>query len=237
MTVKRTIKFIQSLSALALLCLSAYSYSQSAFNLNDPNIVYKDKEGNPMTKDSVMSFISKGNFGMMKKDLGDGKTEIRLVRQTKVETDERAKATKEWISKWIGKPFPNFNLSTLKGNSIKPSDLNGKVVVINFWFTGCQPCIAEMPKLNELVSNFEGQPVVFLAFTFNDKEAIEKFILKRDFKYAQLPNARDLIKELTVDTYPTHMILDKSGIIKEIEIGATEDIYNKLAALINKVAQ
>ena len=113
--------------------------AQSALDINDPNIIYKDRDGNLMSKDSLANFVSKGNFGMMKKDLGNGKMEIRLIPQTKSDNDERAKTSNAWISKWIDKPFPDFNLLSLSGKSTKLSDLYGNVVVINFWFTGCKP--------------------------------------------------------------------------------------------------
>jgi thiol-disulfide isomerase/thioredoxin len=223
---------------LAVLFVFFFSYSiqaQTSFGINDPNIVYKDKDGNLMTKDSVESFISKGSFSMMKKDLGDGKIEIRLIRETKKDIDARANVSKEWISKWIDKPFPNFTLSTLTGKSINQTDLIGKVTVINFWFTGCQPCIGEMPQLNMLVKKYES--VNFLAFTFNETNAVKTFLTKHEFNYTQLPNAQELIKSLEIDSFPTHMIIDKNGIVRGIEIGATSNIYDTLVTLIDKVAQ
>ena len=215
-------------------CLFFFHSAQAQFDLKDPNMVYKDKDGKPMTMDSVMSFVSKGAFSMQKKDLGNGKTEVTLFRQSNEAVEKQIKAHKEWIAKWIGKPFPEFALSDFSGNLIKPSDLKGKAMVVNFWFTGCQPCIAEIPKLNKLVSSHEGQAIKFLAFSFNDKEVLEKSVRKHDFKYTQLSNAQKLIDELGINTYPTHMIIDKTGVIREIEIGANENIDKRLETLIEK---
>src|SRR5437762_1839939 len=49
----------------------------------------------------------------------------------------------------LGKPFPHFVAANEKGK-ISNDSLIGKVVLINFWFEGCQPCIAEFDALNEL---------------------------------------------------------------------------------------
>src|SRR5258705_13245601 len=93
--------------------------AQSTFNFKDPNIIYKDKDGEPMTMDSVMAFVTKGGFSMKKNDLGNGKTEIILFRESKDAIEKQRKEQKEWIAKWIGKPFPDFTLMDLGGNLVK----------------------------------------------------------------------------------------------------------------------
>lgn len=80
----------QSVIALAILILWINcANSQSLFDLNDSTIVFKDREGNRMSRDSVMSFASRGNFNITKKDIG-GKTEITLYRESKAESEARA---------------------------------------------------------------------------------------------------------------------------------------------------
>ena len=73
---------------------------------------------------------------------------------------------------------------------------------------------------------------VFLAFSFDDQETMERFMSKHDFHYTQFPNSKHLIAKLSVGTYPTHMVLDKTGIIRKIEVGAYLDIDEKLHATI-----
>lgn len=51
----------------------------------------------------------------------------------------------------LGVAAPNFQASTLDNKKIELSKLKGQVVVLNFWFTRCQPCIEEMPGFNKLV--------------------------------------------------------------------------------------
>lgn len=119
---------------------------------------------------------------------------------------------------------------------IKSTDLLNNITVINFWFTGCQPCIAEMPELNYLVDAYKGQPVNFVAFTFNDAESVKNFIQKHDFKYLQVPDARTLIKELGINSYPTHLV-DSKGIVRSMELGARVDIYDALDKEIVRLKQ
>jgi hypothetical protein len=58
---------------------------------------------------------------------------------------------------------------------------------------------------------------------------------KNSFSYVQLPDARGVISEMSINTFPTHIILDKSGIIREIVIGGSENIGERLKQLIDKV--
>ncbi|MGZ9275075.1 MAG: TlpA family protein disulfide reductase, partial [Nitrospira sp.] len=45
---------------------------------------------------------------------------------------------------------PDFTLPTLEGGAMSLTDLQGKVVMLNFWGTWCAPCAAEMPDLDAL---------------------------------------------------------------------------------------
>src|SRR4051812_43635177 len=60
---------------------------------------------------------------------------------------------------------PAFSLTSLEGERFDLAALRGKVVVLNFWFTGCAPCVAEFGKLNGLVNKFKNKEVVFIAPT------------------------------------------------------------------------
>ncbi len=44
--------------------------------------------------------------------------------------------------------LPEFEFQTLEGKTLRSADLKGQVLLLNFWFTRCRPCIAEMPLLN-----------------------------------------------------------------------------------------
>lgn len=231
---KRIQDIIQLLAFFSIYFFSNYGYAQS-FDLNDPNIIYKDINGKIMTKDSVKAFVSKGSFSIKRNETGSGKPEIVLYRITQEEDERNSKLTAEKWNKLLGTAFPPFDLKSTSGTSMTEKDLMGQVTVVNFWFTGCQPCIREMPELNKLTEKFKS--VNFVAFTFNDINSVKKFLAKHDFKYTQIPDAKGLIKVLDINTYPTHMILDKHGLLKQIEIGATADIYTKLESLIDKALQ
>lgn len=227
-------RFLKLLFTIFLLTnCTAFCYSQFSFSLDDTSIIYKDVYGKIMSRDSLTSFVSKGSFSIKKTELGNGKTEIILFRKTQEENEKETKLETEKMRKWINHSFPAFEIKNISGASVKNKDLQGKITVVNFWFTACQPCIREMPDLNNLVKQYQDS-VNFIAFTFNETQAVKTFLQKYHFDYMQLPGAEQLIKTLEISNYPTHMVLDKNGKIKEIEIGATDNIADKLAKLIEQ---
>jgi len=127
----------------------------------------------------------------------------------------------------------DFIAKDIHGNSYKLSELKGKVVVLNFWFTKCGPCIAEMPELNKLASNFKEEDVVFLALTFNKKGVVNDFLKSNPFAYTILANANDVITMYGVNSYPTSIVINKKGEIVLKELGYRTNIKEVLATSIN----
>ena len=54
------------------------------------------------------------------------------------------------LDKWVGKPFPDFKVKDTTGRVWTKADIIGKPFVLNYWHTGCRPCIKEMPELTHI---------------------------------------------------------------------------------------
>jgi len=132
-----------------------------------------------------------------------------------------------------GEKAYDFIATDLDGNTFKLSDLKGQVVILNFWFTNCGPCIQEMPELNNLADNFKNKKVKFLAVTFNKKEIVEQFLKTKDFNFTLIPNANNIISLYGVNTYPTTIVINKKGEIVTKEVGYRTNIKSVLTKAIN----
>ncbi|MGB6267671.1 MAG: TlpA disulfide reductase family protein [Olleya sp.] len=132
-----------------------------------------------------------------------------------------------------GEKALDFIATDLDGNTFKLSDLKGQVVVLNFWFTKCGPCVQEMPELNKLTENFKDKKVKFLAITFNQKDIIEQFLEEKDFKFTIVPNANDVVSLYGVNSFPTSIVIDKEGKISAKEVGYRTNIESVLTKAIN----
>ncbi len=73
-----------------------------------------------------------------------------------------------------GPKAPDFTLKTLDGGEVTLSDLEGKVVLVDFWSTTCDPCLAEMPELVKLYEEKKSQGFEILAVTIDGPETAAK---------------------------------------------------------------
>ena len=131
------------------------------------------------------------------------------------------------------KTAPAFSVTALSGKHYDGAALRGKVVVLNFWFIGCAPCKAEIPGLNQLVAEFKGQDVIFLAFALDSAEDLRDFLKKTVFNYEVIPDAGKLVEEqFKISSFPTHIIIDRSGAVEAVMTGGSEKRHEDIRPLI-----
>lgn len=120
----------------------------------------------------------------------------------------------------IGQMAPDFQTVSLDGDDIILSDLQGKVVLLNFWATWCGPCRIEMP-LFERVSSQYGDEFVILAV--NAEETPEQIAEFRNQFRLTFPLALDedgtIQRQYNILNYPTTYILDREGTIAAQHFG------------------
>lgn len=183
---------------------------KNTFLLPDGKILKNEK------LDSLENAWGEGRVIFMHNEEDDKKGIIHLLRKTD-EMDRKYKEMdaerKNIFTAMFNKPAPVFALTDLHGKRWSLEELRGKVVVLNFWFTSCAPCIQEMPGLNALVQDYKGKDVVFLALTYNTREQVTSFLRKRSFDYTLLPDSKDVDKKYNVSSWPTSIVIDKKGIV------------------------
>ena len=135
-----------------------------------------------------------------------------------------------------GKPLPDFVFKDILGNTYTPEDIKGKVVVINLWFISCAPCIEEMPELNKLVKEYENNDaVLFLALALDEKgPRLNTFLETHVFNYNIVPDSQDyIIKKLQINSFPTHIVLDKNSNVVFTLSGFTPGVGELIKSSIN----
>ncbi|HTK38528.1 MAG TPA: TlpA disulfide reductase family protein [Pyrinomonadaceae bacterium] len=105
-----------------------------------------------------------------------------------------------------------FSLRALNGQEFDTDKLKGKVVVLNFWFIGCPPCMAEIPRLNELKEKFEtNADVIFVALTADDDHAVKRFLSQQKFDYDMIADAKSTLDSFRFRGYPKNIVIGKDG--------------------------
>jgi thiol-disulfide isomerase/thioredoxin len=115
----------------------------------------------------------------------------------------------------IGKRLPEFKMADINGKKWSSKELKDKIVVMNFWFVECPPCIAEMPSLNKLVEKYRNNDkVVFLSVANTDKEKIKSFLVKKEFKYAHIAReqSKNYLSDWGINAYPQNVVVNRGMI-------------------------
>lgn len=123
----------------------------------------------------------------------------------------------------LNAPMPDFTAQTLDGRPVTLRDFAGKYLILNWWNTGCGPCIAEMPVLNRIVQKYKDRSdVVFLAIAGDEQQRVAAFLAKHVFAYQQTYNKA--LTTLLGGTYPVHVMINPHGIITYYHEGVEMDL-------------
>lgn len=158
-------------------------------------------------------------------------------------TDSALACDEQIMENLRGCDFPNEALNKLDGGTFKIEELKGNVVFVHFWFVNCATCIAEMPAINRLHDAYAGQPVQFLAISFDSREKLGNFFKKGKTMKAIQTYLDQKTLESTfciLNTYPVNIVLDKNGRVIDAwteenpEADKQEEFYEKVKTEINK---
>lgn len=107
----------------------------------------------------------------------------------------------------------NVSFKNPKGEVVQLSSLKGQVVFINFWATWCPPCIAEMPTIQTLYSEFKDhKEAVFMMVDVDDKrEKSQDFMDKRKFDLPIYTPVSSIPSSYLGGAIPTTIVLNKQG--------------------------
>lgn len=138
----------------------------------------------------------------------------------------------------LGVSAPNFQAITLDDKRIELSKLKGQVVVLNFWFTRCGPCIEEIPGFNKLVEFYANKNVTFISLTYDSTAMVRKFLKQHPWKFNIVANndevRRNNFKLFSV--WPYTIIISKEGKIAYMQFGSKgTETFAYFNGLINKL--
>jgi len=138
----------------------------------------------------------------------------------------------------IGSRLPDFTVKDLQGREIFSADLRGKVVLIDFWATWCQPCKKEMPGYQKLLDRYGSRGFAVIGFKFDtmpDMEDPVLFAKKIGVRYPLAVAADDLKQKFGgIEGLPTTLLYDRHGILRAKIIGFeyTDNIEAQVKALL-----
>ncbi|PXX99020.1 hypothetical protein DF185_14145 [Marinifilum breve] len=212
---------LKQLLAILFVASSLSSFAQDK--------VYRDVDGNWITQEEFDSYIYWGECLSPIPDYHDNKKAFkkffRNYKKNKSEGIQLLKADKDVLQRKmevtlkrikvennLGKELPNFVATDLEGNVYNISELKGKVLVFNYWYTGCIPCLTEVQALNRLVKKYQdNKDVVFISFAPDALEELKEHLKEYSFLYPTVQFSKELRSLMKLNSYPTNVVIGRDG--------------------------
>jgi cytochrome c biogenesis protein CcmG/thiol:disulfide interchange protein DsbE len=119
----------------------------------------------------------------------------------------------------IGSPAPDFTVQDTD-RKVRLNDLKGKIVILNFWTSWCEPCIVEMPSLSQLQKQMGSQVTVLAVSTDDDPAAYHHFLKQYGIDFLTINDSKKQSSDLYGTTgQPETFIIDPSGVVRRKFIG------------------
>jgi thiol-disulfide isomerase/thioredoxin len=122
---------------------------------------------------------------------------------------------------WRDAKTPPLALNDLAGRPRALADYRGKVVLVNFWATWCEPCRDEMPSMQKLQERLAGRPFAILAVNYGESEARVSEFVKRaavDFTVLLDPN-QEAPRAWRVRVLPASFLVGADGRLRYSVVG------------------
>src|SRR5688572_3972237 len=125
---------------------------------------------------------------------------------------------------------PNWELMSIKGEKISLSSLKGSLVLVDFFYKACYPCMLALPHLQSLNEKYHDKGLKVIGIDPFDKieDGIGSFLEKRGVTYEVLLGGKDVAADYRVSAYPTMYLIDRNGKVIFMLEGFGKDMENAL---------
>jgi peroxiredoxin len=132
---------------------------------------------------------------------------------------------------------PAFDLPNLSGGKTSLASFQGKVVVVDFWATWCNPCLREIPEYTNFYARNKAKGVEMVGVIFDSGEPaeIQQFLQKTKVAYPQLVGEDAVLKNYNANQgFPTTFVIGKKGQIVKKVLGSPEGKFEGLQKAVDE---
>jgi thiol-disulfide isomerase/thioredoxin len=139
-----------------------------------------------------------------------------------------------------GQAAPDFDSTTLSQKSLKLSSLRGKVVLLDFWASWCEPCKKELPLLSKLAPRLKQKGIEIVAVNIDDdRKNAEDFVRQKGIGLTVVTDGtKQIVGRWEPPKMPSSFVIDKGGVVRAVnggfEPGDESKLEAQLVALVNK---
>ena len=133
---------------------------------------------------------------------------------------------------------PSWKLKDLDGREISSDQFKGKVVVVDFWATWCEPCVSELPGYIALQKKYGGDGVAIVGISMDEKGAdqVKQFAKEKGINYQIVMGDEAAMAAFGgVEVLPTTLLIDRAGQIRDRKVGIEDaaDYARKVRSLLD----
>jgi peroxiredoxin len=125
----------------------------------------------------------------------------------------------------VGNPAPEFSVTAMNSSksSVSLKGLQGKVVLVDFWGTFCEPCKKSFPKLEDLNTKYATSGLQVVGISEDEPEDKEKIPSFADTYGAKFPvgwdDGRTIARQYKPPKMPSSFIIDRKGVVRYAHVG------------------
>lgn len=165
---------------------------------------------------------------------------LALVDKQKMETKVAKLA--------VNDPAPDFTLTDINGKTVSLKNLRGKTVILDFWATWCQPCVASFPGMQKAVDYYQNDADVVFLFIHTAEHSedpvgdVKRFMANKKYRFNIYMDLKDKTtgRNTVLDLYkvksiPAKFVIDKEGIIRYKNTGyiSEEEAIPEISTMVN----
>lgn len=111
----------------------------------------------------------------------------------------------------------DFSLKDLDGKIWNRASFLGHIVVVNMWYSGCGPCLREMPELSTWKAKYPD--VLFFSANFEKADKVRRITTQRGFNWTHLVEDNYFLKWVSNEGYPVTIVIDPKGKVRTVVDG------------------
>ncbi len=134
---------------------------------------------------------------------------------------------------------PAMTFTTLAGKPFNLDNMNGKVVLIDFWATWCGPCKQELPHMKKLAEQYAAQPFELISISWDSDEAAWKqFVAANGMTWNQYRDADHSLSNLFgINAIPHYFTIDANGVLAAEALGSGSNIDGRIRKLVQQARE
>lgn len=150
----------------------------------------------------------------------------------------------------VNEQAPDFTVTDLDGKPMSLSSLRGKTVVLDFWATWCQPCVASFPGMQKAVDFYKNDPSVVFMFIHTSEHSadpvgdVKRFMANKKYRLPVYMDLKDkstkknpALQAYRITAIPAKFIIDKDGVIRYRNSGyiSEEEAVLEIGSMIDNI--